>query len=86
MLAIDNAGGDGIDIDAVLDEIEPRRLSETDDGRLAGAIDGDQGLAAPSAWLAMLMIFPLRWFLIMERATACRVNNAPATLMLNRRS
>src|SRR5688500_11041357 len=48
MLAIDNARGNGIYIDAVLDEIEARRLREADDSGLAGAIDGNQCFTSPA--------------------------------------
>ncbi len=48
MLAVDHAGGDRVDIDAVLDEVEPRRLGERDDRGLGGAIDGHEGFAPPA--------------------------------------
>ena len=48
MLAVDDAGGDGIDVDAVGDQIQPRRLGQADDRRLAGTIDRDQRFAASS--------------------------------------
>ena len=45
---VDDAGGDAVDVDAVLDEVEAGRLGEADHRRLAGAVDADQRLAAPA--------------------------------------
>ena len=39
MVAVDDAGRDAVDVDAVLDQREAGRLGEADDGRLGGAID-----------------------------------------------
>ena len=44
---IDDAGGHAVDVDAVFDQPEPRRLGEADHGRLRGAVDAHQRLAAP---------------------------------------
>jgi hypothetical protein len=48
VLAVDDARGNRVDVDAVLDQVEPRRLGQRDDGGLGGAIDADQCFAAPS--------------------------------------
>ena len=48
MLAVDDAGRDRVDVDAVLDQVEPGRLGQRDDRGLGGAVDGDQRLAAPA--------------------------------------
>ena len=45
---VDNAGRDPVDVDAVLDQVEPGGLSQADDRRLGRAIDGDQRFAAPA--------------------------------------
>ena len=37
MLAVNDTGGDGIDVDPVTDEILARRLRKRDDRRFAGA-------------------------------------------------
>ena len=48
MPTIDKAGGNGMDIDAVLDGFTARRLREADDGGFGGAINGNQRLAPPA--------------------------------------
>ena len=59
MLAIDHAGRDGVDVDAVLDQVQPRRLGQADDGGLGGAVDA-RPAPRPGARPgdAMLMILP----------------------------
>ena len=45
---VDDARRDAVDVDAVLDQVEPGRLRDRDHRRLAGAVDRHQGLAPPA--------------------------------------
>ena len=45
---VDHPGRDAVDVDAVLDQFETKRLGNADDRRLAGAINRDLGFAAPA--------------------------------------
>src|SRR3984957_14341530 len=45
---VDDPRRDAVDVDAVLDEVESRRLSEADDCSFGGAVDRHQRFAAPA--------------------------------------
>jgi hypothetical protein len=80
MLAVDHAGRDGVHVDAIRSG-STGRLRERDHGRLRGAVDRDQRLAPPPRLACHVDdAGPFRRS-IMWRATACRVNSVPATLM-----
>ena len=83
MLAVDDARGDGVDVDAVLDQVEPGRLGQRNDGGLGGAVDGDQRLAAPSGLAGDVDDPAALAPAIIERAAACSMNSVPATFTEN---
>ena len=83
MLAVDHARRNGVDIDAVLDQVEPGRLGEADDRSLGGAIDGDQRLAAPAGLAGHVDDLAALAAAIIELAAACSVNSVPEKLTEN---
>ena len=86
MLAIDNAGGNGIDIDAVLDEIEAADCVRLMTGGFGGAINGNQGLAPPAGLACHVDDLALALVPDHGPGNGLHGEEVPATLMLNRRS